>query len=133
MFWKGGHLYVYFTYGMHFCANVVTGAEETAGAVLLRSLEPLEGISVMAANRNRDVSDAGSLCSGPAKFCQAFGIGRSENGTDLCGNTIWIEDRSELPHAFTIESTPRIGISTAKERRLRFLLHDRTCSIRTLR
>jgi len=125
MFWQGGHLYVYFTYGMHFCANVVTREEGTGNAVLLRSLEPLEGIRTMAAHRNRDVSEVGALCSGPAKICQAFGIGRGENGNDLCTGDIWIEERPELPRSFTIASTPRIGISAGRDRRLRFVLLDR--------
>jgi DNA-3-methyladenine glycosylase len=124
MFWEGGHLYVYFTYGMHFCANVVTGAEGTANAVLLRALEPLDGIRSMATRRKRKPSERGDLCSGPAKLCQAFGIARKENGTDLCGAAIWIERREELPSSFTIEATPRIGISVAKEAPLRFVLRD---------
>lgn len=130
MFWQGGHLYVYFTYGMHFCANVVTREEGIGNAVLLRSLEPLEGIRTMASNRNRDVSEVSALCSGPAKICQAFGIARGENGTDLCGGDIWIEERPELPRSFMIASTPRIGISAGRDRRLRFVLRNRTPSPR---
>lgn len=125
MFWQGGHLYVYFTYGMHFCANVVTREEGIGNAVLLRSLEPLEGIRRMAANRNRNVSEVSALCSGPAKICQAFGIARGENGTDLCAGEIWIEERPELSRSFIIESTPRIGISAGRDKRLRFVLRDR--------
>jgi DNA-3-methyladenine glycosylase len=82
MFGPGGHLYVYFTYGMHWCANAVCGEPGVAGAVLLRAAAPLEGIAEMfaarpAARRERD------LCSGPAKLCQAFGIDRTFDGADL--------------------------------------------------
>ncbi len=125
MFWEGGHLYVYFTYGKHFCANVVTGREGTGSAVLIRALEPLQGIHSMASNRQRPVSDLGALCSGPAKLCQALGITRNENGTDLCGSTVWIEKGEDLPRTTDIETTTRIGISKGKEAKLRFFIRKR--------
>ncbi len=83
MFGPPGHLYVYFTYGMHWCANVVADAPGIAGAVLIRALTPLRGIDEMrvargpAARRDRD------LCSGPAKLSQALGIDGTHPGTDL--------------------------------------------------
>ncbi len=82
MFGAPGHLYVYFTYGMHFCANVVCREEGVASAVLLRALAPEEGIEEIraarpAARRLRD------LCSGPARLCQAFSIDRADDGADL--------------------------------------------------
>jgi DNA-3-methyladenine glycosylase len=126
MFWAGGHLYVYFTYGMHFCANVVTGSEGIGNAVLLRALEPLDGVRIMAENRKRDVSQIGDLCSGPAKLCQAFGITRSENGTDLCGRSIWIESGTLSRRSFAIEATPRVGISQGKDALLRFVMRLKT-------
>jgi len=125
MFWEGGHLYVYFTYGMHFCANVVTGSEGTGNAVLLRALEPLDGVRIMAENRKRDSSEIKDLCSGPAKLCQAFGIARSENGTDVCGRSIWIESDTLSRRSFTIEATPRVGISQGKDALLRFVLRPK--------
>ena len=82
MFAPPGHLYVYFTYGMHFCANVVCGQEGEGTAVLLRGLTPLEGLDHMRASRRRARTDK-DLCSGPAKLCQAFAIERSFDGADL--------------------------------------------------
>lgn len=81
MFGPAGHLYVYFTYGMHWCANVVCGAEGEGTAVLLRAIAPLDGLEVMRAHRpgRRDVD----LANGPAKLCQAFGIDRAHDGADL--------------------------------------------------
>ncbi|MCC6396956.1 MAG: DNA-3-methyladenine glycosylase [Bacteroidetes bacterium] len=126
MFWEGGHLYVYFTYGMHFCANVVSGPQGIGNAVLLRALEPLEGVRIMAENRKRDASAIKELCSGPAKLCQAFGIARGENGTDLCGKSIWIESDSLSRQSFRIKATPRIGISQGKDAMLRFVVREKT-------
>ncbi len=82
MFGPAGHLYVYFTYGMHWCANTVCGPAGVAGAVLLRAAAPLEGIDEMfaarpAARREKD------LCSGPAKLCQSFGLDGGFDGTDV--------------------------------------------------
>ncbi len=122
MFRAGGHLYVYFTYGMHFCANVVTEREGRARAVLLRAVEPLRGISAMAHSRGIEPGDVRNLCSGPAKLCQAFGIGRTENGTDLTGPDIWIAQDADGVPPGRIRRSPRIGISAATHYRWRFTL-----------
>jgi DNA-3-methyladenine glycosylase len=122
MFREGGVLYVYFTYGMHFCANVVTGEEGEGCAVLVRAVEPLEGIAAMARRRGKPSSSLRDLCSGPAKLCQAFGIGRKQNGADLTGDEIRIEDRGAIISPQQIVATPRIGISQGKEKLWRFVL-----------
>lgn len=130
MFWRGGHLYVYFTYGMHFCANVVTQEEEIGEAVLIRAVEPVEGINFMIKNRARGRSgemecwsNGGmeELTNGPAKFCQAFGIGREENGVDLLGDEIFVARGERIPAA-KIGRSSRIGIKNGREKKWRFFV-----------
>jgi len=120
MFREGGHLYVYFTYGMHFCANVVTREQGIGEAVLLRAVEPVKGIDLMARNRRKGASSK-ELTNGPAKFCQAFGIARKENGTDLLGDAIFIVERNKIPRS-RIGSSERVGINSAKEKKWRFFV-----------
>lgn len=138
MFWEGGHLYVYFTYGMHFCANVVTRKEGIGEAVLIRAVEPLVGIDIMNANRFSNLQSLSNksiinLTNGPAKFCQAFGIARKENGIDLLGTTIFIidpdaVDNSKLsnPNSSILKSSLgrscRIGIRNAMKKQWRFFV-----------
>ena len=120
MFWEGGHLYVYFTYGMHYCCNVVTGKEGLGHAILIRALEPTAGIAEMM--RNRGAAQAlPDLCRGPARICQAMRITRQENGTDLCGSTIWIGSGRNLPRLH-VSRSPRIGIRRGKEHLWRFTM-----------
>lgn len=123
MFLPGGHLYVYFTYGMHFCANVVTRKKGIGEAALIRAVEPVRGIEIM--RRNRLVANSAvtgeALTNGPARFCQAFGIGKKENGTDLLSKTIFITRGEKMP-ASSIAASPRIGINVAKQKRWRFFL-----------
>ena len=128
MFGRAGHLYVYFTYGMHFCANIVTEDPGKAGAVLLRALEPISGISRMIVNRkkkerkrNPKRTDDRSLTNGPAKICQAFRIGRKENGIDLLGRKIYVTQGESIKHS-EIERSQRIGIREGKEKKWRFSL-----------
>ena len=132
MFGPAGFLYVYFTYGMHWCANVVCGLNGEAGAVLIRSLEPTAGIDAMRLARpaaRREVD----LCNGPAKLCQALGITGADNGTDLLSRVSPRDSaRNEVPIEpvrLVDDGTPpptrpgrgtRIGISVATERRWRW-------------
>ncbi len=124
MYLGGGHAYVYFTYGMHHCLNVVCGRPGDGAAVLLRALEPTEGIELMAARRPaaRRVRD---LCSGPARLAAALGIDRAADGLDLrTSRELFIERRRgrALPAGLVVRG-PRVGVGYAAEwadRPLRF-------------
>ena len=119
MFGPSGHLYVYFTYGMHHCCNIVVGDKGRGAAVLIRAIEPLEGIEIMRKNR-RGRPDY-ELTNGPAKFCQAFAIDRRHNGHDLRQTPLRLIPRPPLPES-KILATPRIGISQAKDTPWRFVV-----------
>lgn len=120
MFGPPGHLYVYFTYGMHWCANAVTSADGEAGAVLIRALAPLRGIDAMRAARPaaRRLVD---VANGPAKACQALGIHGAHDGADLVAadQAIAIVDDDTAPPDAPVVG-PRIGISVAVDRPWRF-------------
>jgi len=124
MFGKGGHLNVYFTYGMHFCINVVTGIKGEGSAVLIRAVEPVRGRARMLKNRGmeREPSVRRILTGGPARICQAFGLTMKDNGTDLTGSDIFLLGGGRVPDSVVSIST-RIGISTAKGKKWRFFLH----------
>ena len=112
MFGPPGHLYVYFTYGMHHCANVVTGSEGDGQAVLIRAVDPLTGIELMRARRGR----GDHIADGPAKLCQAFAIDRALNGLDVCaGASIGLFDDGHASTA-SVRVTPRVGIRVATDR-----------------
>jgi DNA-3-methyladenine glycosylase len=118
MFGEPGHLYVYFTYGMHFCMNVVTGRSGEGMAVLLRAAEPVGGLEEMRRRRGR--SHVRELCSGPAKLCQAFGVDRSFDGTDLVqGNDLWIAEGTSVPSSLVVAGG-RVGIRVGLEHAWRF-------------
>ena len=122
MFGPPGLLYVYFTYGMHWCANVVCDLPGDAGAVLLRAGEPVLGIECMqarrpAAKRLRD------LASGPARLCQALGIDGALDGSDLRAGPVWLRDDGVAPPVKPIV-TPRIGITRAVDERWRWVVPD---------
>jgi DNA-3-methyladenine glycosylase len=117
MFGPPGHLYVYFTYGMHWCMNVVTGSEGEGAAVLLRAGVPLDGLEEMI--RRRGGRPVEELCAGPARWTQAFAIDRGLGGADLVrGAEVWIE-RGTPPAR--IEATPRVGVTAARDRPWRFV------------
>lgn len=122
MFWEGGHLYVYFTYGMHFCANIVTGRAGSPGAVLLRAVQPLAGIGSLRRNRGGIVNDR-LLTNGPAKLCEAFKISRSENGASLSGPALMLTAGFPPPrHRRSCSS--RIGIRNGRDKKWRFFERD---------
>lgn len=120
MFGPPGHLYVYLTYGMHHCANVVCGDDGLAMAVLLRGLTPLQGLETMRARRPAARTDP-ELCAGPGRLCQALAIDRSFDGADLVGvdRGVWIGDDGVAPPAAPA-SSPRIGVTAAADRPWRF-------------
>jgi len=111
MFGPPGHLYVYFTYGMHWCANVVCDEDGRASAVLVRALAPLTGVEAMRADRPAARSDR-DLCSGPAKLCQALGIDGSFDGVDVVSGSdgVMLLDDGWVPEAPPVVTT-RIGLS----------------------
>ena len=116
MFGEPGHLYVYFTYGMHYCCNVVTGPAGQASAALIRGVEPVKGIEEL--ERRRGAAGVNAT-NGPAKLCQALGIDLSLNGHDLAREPLRLLD-GELSNDETVERSPRIGISKAIDLPWRF-------------
>ena len=126
MWQRGGTCYVYFTYGMHYCMNLVTRDEQHPQAVLIRALQPVEGLDPMQRHRaakNKKPKRDTDLCSGPAKLCQALAIDRDLNATDLCPRK-----KSDPTHPIRVERArarrlpaskiaigPRIGIASAKD------------------
>lgn len=129
MYARPGTLYVYFTYGMHHCANIVCGAPGEPVAVLLRALEPVEGVEIMRANRAGRAGRVGDrlLCRGPGNLCRALAIDRSLDGVDLAGGSgaavsVEISRRSPIEPARIVRG-PRIGLGDAgawRDKPLRF-------------
>jgi DNA-3-methyladenine glycosylase len=124
MFDGGGKLYVYFTYGMHFCANVVTGRQNVGEAVLIRGVEPVAGLECMfldryGHSRPRSRRELIQLTNGPAKVCQAFGIDLGQNGCDLRTGPVFIL-RPERRKRLRIGTSRRIGITKGVWRRWRW-------------
>jgi DNA-3-methyladenine glycosylase len=112
MFGTAGHLYVYFTYGMHWCANVVAGERGVASAVLLRAAAPIEGLDVMWTRRLR-AKRPRDLLSGPAKLCEAFGITGALDGANLLRGEVRILDDGTSPPAAPLVTT-RIGLTPGR-------------------
>lgn len=113
-----GTAYVYFTYGNHYCVNVVTEPEGVAGAILLRAVEPLEGIDVMRAQRG--VANDRALASGPGRLTKAMGIGPQHNGADLTQLPLYIARNRRRP--VPVATSPRVGIRVATRRPWRFFI-----------
>jgi DNA-3-methyladenine glycosylase len=127
-----GFSYVYLNYGIHFLTNVVTEREGAPAAVLLRALEPLDGIALMRTRRSRMGADPAGiathdLCRGPGNLSRALGIGLSENWLDLEGNRLFLEDRGYAPGM--IGWGPRVGLTVGTEHEWRcFVVASRAVS-----
>lgn len=113
MYRIGGTAYVYFVYGMYHQFNVVTNLEDIPHAVLIRAIQPLEGIDVM--RERRQTKPDASLTNGPGRLCIALGIDRRLDRADLLGDQVWIEEREGRPTSSVIACGPRIGIDYAEE------------------
>jgi DNA-3-methyladenine glycosylase len=123
MFGPAGYAYVYLVYGFHNMLNIVTEAVDFPAAVLIRAVEPVQGVELMRARRQTEQQQ--NLASGPGKLCQAFAIDRKLNGDDLCGKVLYLEDRGEP--VSQVVTTPRIGVDYAgpwKDKPWRFLIRD---------
>lgn len=120
MFGEPGFLYVYFTYGMHYCCNIVVGKEGVGAAVLIRAVEPMEGEGFMQDLRSRSGVE---LTNGPAKLCQAMAIDKRLNGHDLNNLPLKLIIQKSLDKS-AITQTSRIGISQAKDVPWRFYITD---------
>jgi len=118
MFGPPGHLYVYVSYGMHFCMNVVTGGDGEGSAVLLRAAQPLEGLDRMAELRGLDVPRL--LCAGPGRLCQALGVTRGLDGTDLVAGSDLVIERGRPVRETEVVVGPRVGLTVAMEQPWRF-------------
>lgn len=112
MYKQGGHAYVYFTYGMHFCMNVVTQESDIAEAVLLRGAEPLKGIESIRKHRPKAARDF-DLMNGPGKLCAAMKIDRKLDGEPLDGETLFLTKRDVDVSEDDIAVSPRIGVDGA--------------------
>ncbi len=123
MWGRPGTAYVYFTYGNHYCMNVVTEPEGRAGAILLRAVEPVGGTEIM--RQNRGVHDDRLLASGPGRLTRAFGVDRAHNGADLGHPPLYLARgrTARVP----VRTGPRIGIRVAVARPWRFYIPDHPC------
>ena len=117
MFGPAGHTYVYFIYGMYHCLNIVSGKTGEGEAVLIRALEPVQGIALM--QKRRKTAKLENLCNGPGKLTQAFGITRKHNNLSLLDGKLQILNSREKPE---IVSSRRIGLSAGQELELRFFI-----------
>ncbi|EYT80363.1 DNA-3-methyladenine glycosylase [Streptomyces sp. NPDC018057] len=121
MFGPAGHLYVYRSHGLHWCANVVTGTDGTASAVLIRAGRVIEGEDLARQRRGEKVEGA-RLARGPGNFCQALGIRAEHNGADLLTGTSVVLAKGEPVPAALIKVGPRVGVSKAHDWQHRFYL-----------
>lgn len=129
IFGPGGHAYVYLSYGIHDCMNIVAERSGKPGCVLIRALEPIEGLDAMRARRPKARTDR-DLTSGPGKLTQALGITRKHTGVDMTHGDLAVLARPNAP-LFEIDVTPRIGISKCVDLPLRFLIRGNRFVSRT--
>ncbi len=123
MFGPPGYAYVYRSYGLHYCVNVVTEAEGVAAAILIRALQPSCGIELMRARRGPTHSDR-DLARGPGRLCQAMAITLADDGADLLGPDLWLTATSEVAEDAAVATTSRVGITRAADLPWRFVLVD---------
>lgn len=127
MFNEGGYLYVYLSYGVHHCCNVVTGFEDNGTAVLIRAVEPLKGLDMMIENRFgrklKNDMEIINLTSGPGKVCKALGINKDYSGIDLTGDKIFFIDQPNVK-ASEIGISKRIGITKSTNFPWRFYIKE---------
>ena len=120
MFGPPGHAYVYFTYGMHWCMNTVTGEDGEGQGCLLRAAEPLEGFEALRARRG--AARDRDLLRGPGRLGQGYGLSREHSGIDLCdGGSLHLRDDGERP---SVATGPRVGVSLAADEAWRFWVPD---------
>ena len=125
MYLEGGHAYIYFTYGMYHCFNIVTAKKQEPEATLIRALEPIEGFEIMKKNRKK--LDLEQLTNGPGKLCQALDITKNFNGIDLSTSSDLYIEQGEKVSENDISTDMRIGLSPHKEAcywPLRFFLNN---------
>ncbi len=125
MFGPPGHAYVYSIYGVHRCLNLVAEPEGRAAAVLLRALAPCEGVDLM--RRRRGVEAWERLARGPGNLGRALGLAPRHNGCDLVAGRMWLSDRPAVKFGLPVRTSPRIGVTRARERRWRFFLAGHPC------
>ncbi len=113
MFGEGGHAYVYLIYGIHYLFNIVTNRKGRADAVLIRALEPIKGIDIMLARRQK--KELSRITSGPGMLSKAMGIDRDLYGLSVLGGRVWVEDQGFSPGPGEIVATTRVGVDYAAE------------------
>jgi DNA-3-methyladenine glycosylase len=129
MFGPPGHVYVYFTYGMHHCMNLVCGPEGRPTGVLLRGAEVVEGID-LARRRRPSAKGDRELARGPARLVEALGVGRADDGADICGDGPLLISQGVPPPAAAVRRGPRVGLRQAAEYPWRFWIDgDPTVSV----
>ncbi len=120
MFTNGGHAYVYISYGIHHCLNIVSEHKGQGCAVLIRAIAPMKGMHLMQKNRGGKRNDI--LTNGPGKICQAFEISLKDNGIDMTNKKSLLYVLPKIKKQGNIRTTPRVGITKAQDKKWRFLL-----------